>query len=713
MRLHRLALAAFVLAAPVRAADPGPDSSSLRLIPADAAFYSTSLRLGEQMQRFLSSNAYAKLKALPAAKLAVEHIRQAVSDPNSPPGQMMKLLQDPANKELADLLVDLVKQEIFIYGGSGWTDLLPLLNDINYANMTASFQAGISSQDPSEFQKRALLQTLNDSADKIAFPEFVIGFKLSKTAPATAQLKRLEDLLNKVTANTPLKGRVKRVQVGGADALTVTVDSSLVPMDKIPWGQLEQQEGQYQKLRRRLKSLTLAVSLMVKDDYLLLTVGPTPQVAAKLGSGATLASRSELAPLAKFADRKMVSISYYSRAMAETFGTKPEQIDSLVTMAKDGLDKLPLPENRRTAIDKDLKKMADEVKATLPKPGGGLGFAFLSDRGQESYSYNYSVYPNGVTPKRLGILEHLGGSPLIAVAGRVGDPTPGYKMLAKWIKTIYGHADAVASDLAPAVQQSFQQGLDMVGPFIKKFDDITGNQFLPALGEGEMALVIDAKWTSKQWFRELDQNGKSLPMPELGIVRTVADGDKLLKAFQSYRELIGEIMSKANDFGANMPEGGLPKPETKKLGAGTAYFWSLSKLPDNPFDKQVQPNVGLSDKLFVFSLSIKDTDRLMTPTPLKLDGGPLADNRPVLAAGVVDFGGMVQAMRPWIEQMALPAILQQMPENMPPGVGKKDIPPQVKTVLDVLGCLRTFTSVTYRDGTVTVTHSEMVIKDLQ
>jgi hypothetical protein len=711
MRLHRLALAVILVAAPLRAADPVPDSS-LRLIPADAAFYSTSLRLGEQMQRFLSSNAYAKLKALPAAKLAADHIRQALADPNSPPGQMMKLLQDPANKELADLLVDLVKQEVFIYGGAGWTDLLPMFSEINMANMTAAFQAGMAGANPEDFQKRALLKVLNDSADKLAFPELVIGFKLSKTEPATAQLKRLEDLLTMATANTPLKGKVKRVPVAGSDAVALTVDSSLVPIDQIPWSELEQQEGQFQKLRKRLKAMTLSAAVMVKDGYLLLTVGPTPQVAAKLGHGGGLANRTELAPLTKFADRKVVSVAYTSKAMIETFATKPEQVDSLVDMAKNGLDKLPLPENRRTAIDKDLKKMADEFKASLPKPGASFSFAFLSDHGQESYSYDYAVYANGVAPKPLTVLEHLGGSPLIAVAGRVGDPTPGYKMFAKWIKTIYGHVDAVASDLVPGPYQQVQQGMEMILPFIKKFDDITGNQFFPALGEGEMAFVIDAKWTSKQWIKDLDQQGKSLPLLEIGAVRTVADSGKLLKSFQAYRELINEVMAKANDFGANLPEGGLPKPETKRLVTGSAYFWSLANLPDNPFDKQVQPNFGLSDKLITFSFSLKHSDRLMTATPLKAEG-LVADGKPVLAAAVVDFGGMVQAMRPWIEQLAVPAILQQAPDNAPPGVTKKEIPAQVKTVLDVIGCLRTFTAVTYREGTATVTHSEMVIKDLE
>src|SRR5262245_5302041 len=133
MRLHRLALAAvFVLVPPVigrglsaNAADPAPDSS-LKMIPADASFYSTSLRLGEQLDRFLTSNAYLKLKSLPAAKLAVEHLRQAAGDPNNPFGKAMQLLKDPANQDLLDVLRDLPRQEIFIYGGPNWARLMPV-----------------------------------------------------------------------------------------------------------------------------------------------------------------------------------------------------------------------------------------------------------------------------------------------------------------------------------------------------------------------------------------------------------------------------------------------------------------------------------------------------------------------------------------------------------------------------------------------------------
>jgi hypothetical protein len=55
----------------------------------------------------------------------------------------------------------------------------------------------------------------------------------------------------------------------------------------------------------------------------------------------------------------------------------------------------------------------------------------------------------------------------------------------------------------------------------------------------------------------------------------------------------------------------------------------------------------------------------------------------------------------------------EVPPTAPPGLGRADIPGQVATVLDVLGCLRRYTSVTYREGAATVTHGELVVRDLK
>jgi hypothetical protein len=199
-------------------------------------------------------------------------------------------------------------------------------------------------------------------------------------------------------------------------------------------------------------------------------------------------------------------------------------------------------------------------------------------------------------------------------------------------------------------------------------------------------------------------------MLELGFVRTVKDPAKLLAGLGGYRDLINDVLDKAKQFGAPIPEGGLPKPEAKKVAGGTVYFWPLPPAGQDP---QVQPNLALSNEVMTTTLSVKHSERLLEKTPLSVNGGPLAQKRPAIGIVVVNFAGFIGAVRPWVEQYALPLALEQMPDKTPPGLGKADIPDQVRTVFDVLGCLRQYTSVTYREGPATVTHSELVIRDLK
>ena len=106
MRLHpsrllAVALTVTLAAGPTSAADPAADTS-LALVPADAAFYSASLKLGEQWDRFVQSNAYTKLKALPALQAGLEQLRAESGKTDTPLGHIAAVLKEPANQELCE-----------------------------------------------------------------------------------------------------------------------------------------------------------------------------------------------------------------------------------------------------------------------------------------------------------------------------------------------------------------------------------------------------------------------------------------------------------------------------------------------------------------------------------------------------------------------------------------------------------------------------------
>src|SRR5262245_34743690 len=713
MRSHfrRYSITLVVIAASAaiaRAAEPVP---SLPSVPADATFYSSSLRRGEQMDRFMKSKAFATLHESPPVKALFHHLHTEIDKGDNPLSGIAKAMHDPANRELVELCHDAFRHEIFVYGGKNWAEFAKLAIELQGATRFAPALAALQGQNPQTSQLHALVRALNLAGDKLQIPETVIGFRIIKAEAATNQIKRLEDLLQKVTEATPLNGRIKRAQVAGVDALTLSLDGSMIPWNQFPLDDVDEDSAtEIKALFGKLKALKLSASLLVKDNVVFLTVWPTAGTADSYGRAPSLATRSELKPLAKFADKPLISVGYVSAALAAAVATTPEDIDGLAEMVTTALGKAPISEERRVAIGKDVKQFAKEVASTIAKPAGSFSCTFLTARGQETYSYDYGPAPMG-TAQPLKVVEHLGGSPLVAVAGSTADPSPGYKFLVKWLRVMYGHADAVVKEtLGEEQQKHLHDGMGVVRPLLERFDSITSTQLLPTLGNGEFGVVIDAKWSSRNWFPGLDQGDAALPFFELGFVRTVNDSAPILKALQAYRALANDALAKAREFGAPLPDASIPPAETKSIGSNTAYYWPIPAFGQ---DEQIQPNLGMSAKTIVKSLSFKHTERLLTPTPLTTLGGLLEPDRPLLAAAVVDVDGLIKTARPWLEKFALPAMLADTPDDAPPGLTRKEIPDQIRKILDVMQCLRGIRSVTYRDGDATVTHSEWIVEDLK
>src|SRR5262249_31009795 len=111
-------------------------------------------------------------------------------------------------------------------------------------------------------------------------------------------------------------------------------------------------------------------------------------------------------------------------------------------------------------------------------------------------------------------------------------------------------------------------------------------------------------------------------------------------------------------------------------------------------------------KLAGFTISEDHSVRLLTETPLKTDGGPLADTKKKLsAASYVNWSAMIDTLSPWVEYGF----------DLAPGGGaldKDDILKQVRGVFASLKAFRTTSSATYQEGAATITHSETIIRDL-
>src|SRR5579859_4060014 len=101
-------LAGLVLLVPAWGASPETLDTSLKLVPADAAFYTASLRNTEQFAAIGKSKAWAKFKALPFVQKAWKEGWAELNKAGGAVEQYEAFRKDPENQQLIDLLNDMV-----------------------------------------------------------------------------------------------------------------------------------------------------------------------------------------------------------------------------------------------------------------------------------------------------------------------------------------------------------------------------------------------------------------------------------------------------------------------------------------------------------------------------------------------------------------------------------------------------------------------------
>jgi hypothetical protein len=700
----------------VRAADLDKLDSAIKEIPADASFYYTLMRNREQVEAVLASKAWAKLMTLPALAQAKEAAEKQAKAAGGPLEKFEEWAKDPENRELGDLLLDMVSNEIFVYGGSNVAEVGDTIGRVMTALQVEGFREGFEGKfsgakdKPIDDEKiaRTVFTELAKKPESLAAPEIIIGFKVTKPGVAVAQLKRLEKVLPMVTEQFPdLKDHLKWVKVGEGDFLSLTIDSKLAKFDEQMVRKYEAKAGEYDALIKRIKDLQVTISVGVRGKYLLLAIGETTAPIAKLGKGKLLIDAPELKPLAKFADQRVTSISYASKAYRSQTDWSYFNMQKWIAAAKDALPQSPLKPEAQARILKDLDALSKELKEGEPKTGASLSFGFLSSRGKEAYAYDWSEHPGRDGSKPLSILNHVGGDPLIVAASRSKQDPQAWPRFVRWAKVAYGYfEDYGVPQMKPEEQKSYQDFMKIALPLLKRCDDVTSKMFLPSLADGQTAFVMDAKLSSKQWHNKMPPSPTPIVAPELALVVGVSDAALLQKAMGEYRTLLNDWIKAVQETSPKkVPLSEIPAPETRKIKGGTMFFYPLPEAWG--LDKQLLPNAALAEKMAALALSQEHSERLLTPTPLKVSGGPLADlKRPLAGATYINCAGLVDLVAGWSETAAqfAPAADQEK---------VAEVLAQARTVFEVLKVFRSYSSATYFEGDALVTHSEMVITDLK
>jgi hypothetical protein len=713
---------AAALLSPAAAAGAEKPKNSLQWIPQDAAYYSSIFRTGEMLRAIGKSRAWAKVKALPVVKAAWEKFQAEWSEEGRL-SLIYNAFQTKENKQLIALLGDMFSREAFVYGGDGWVEFSKLWQEMNgYSSYFRLLprMVGLKGQDAGKLGVAMYLDILADNLKGIRAPDTVIGFRLSKKARARDQIKRLEEGLKKLVELVPqLEGRVKRVKVAGGSFVTLRLDGSLVPWDRFPVKDFETRPGQYDEVIKRLKELKLTLAVGLRGDYLLLSIGATTSPLTKLAKGPLLVERKEFKPFARFANKRVTSVSYSSKKLQQATASSGA-LDTLVSAGKEFLRAVDLTDKQRAKIEKDMGDFGKDLRPYFPVPGPQLSFSFLTARGLESYTYDWTKYPDRDGSRPLSLLKHAGGNPLVVLVTRAKNDPKQYQLLVKWLKVGFGYFEEFGvPNLPEDVREKYKEFAKALLPLARRLDEATGKMLLPALADGQLGVVLEAKARSKQWFRQLPASDKKLPMLQPALLAGVSDAALLRKAFSEYRAIANDLLAKLHELmPEQVPALKISLPNAQKFKTCTIYSYPLPRKWG--LDKQITPNMALGEKVAALTAFRSQSRRLLTETPLRVTKGPLANqSRPLAMAFYLNWAAVVDALAPWVEfgvKELGPRILQldvdDPNEKAAADKALDDIHKQARTVLQVLKVVRSCASVTYLQDGAWVTHTEIVIKDV-
>lgn len=697
------------------------EDCSIRLIPADAAFYGASLRNGEQIKIIAESNAWKKLMNMPSVQMGLGMLKDRLEDEdNEQAAQAKAVLENPQVKDLLGLLADMFSDDVFCYGNADVGEVLELVQDVSNATNYGPFyfmaagEADAMSQP--EMQGKAALYALAENVDQIKIPTMVMGFSVEDEERATVHLGKLEGFLGLLTLMQPqFAGRVIRQEVGDSQFLTVTLDGEMIPWDEVPLDDMrefEDNEGDVDKIVEKINELKLIVALGVREGYLMVAVTDSMESLAKLGEGDSLLTRPELDVVKKHADKRLTGISYASEDFTTRMAMSAEDIDGLLMIGETALEQLSLDDDAKERIRKDVTELADDLKSLIPKPGAAVGVSFLTDKGAESYGYNWTENHLLDGSQPLDVLSHIGGDPLLAIAWREHVYPDVYDRIVHWVRVGHGYFEEFAvPEMSKKDKRQYKKAIKLIEPLFEDLVD-AGKSLIEA-GDGQAAIVIDAKLMSKKIAAEVPETEEAMPLPEPAIVMGIKNADAMREAYVGYQKFFNGLLEVAREFDENgeIPEDyEIPWPEVSETSDTSTLSYTFPS--EWGVDEQIKPNAVLTDDIAVVTASEAHSARLLKSTAPAI-GGVLADGaRPRAVAAMLNWAGTVDALTPWLRLAAREAAKENLGDEADEAQIEA-IVAQVETVLEVLKAMRRCTVECYFEDGALVTHSMMEVQDVE
>ncbi len=667
-----LCLTGYGISGTLHAADGARKTTALAFAPADAAFFSSSMRMKETWSAMFRSRAAGKLVSLPTVQMLRDLTKAAFEDAGDEHGvqQYYAIAEaavstwyaDEMNQNLVSMVGEMFSDEVFVLGSSELNETLADLQAMS-RELSAIQRKAIEKGGEEPADQKALMKIV---LAKLRVPAVMMGFRVRNVEQAQDQLNRaqesIESILDGFDEDETVKAirqRMKSKTIGKDKFHVLELDSGLIDWDSL--------EGQSDAetlalVREALIGKTLTLAWGMRGEYLIMYFGGSLKTLEMLGQGPLLYDTAHFARLRQHADEPITDLAYVSEPMVRAAGDSSQTINSYLETLRSMLASElggELSEDLKTRLNNDITEIGKFAQAHQPTFGAMVDFRFMTAKGHTRFTQSWSRDPllDGTQP--LSVLEHVGGKPLILAASRQQTHPEDYEALVKALVKIDGY---VTELYIPTLDEDekiiYDEARKELLPLIQKLHEAVGKLLIPALRDGQTAIVADAALESAQWHNGF-QTQQPLPLVEWGIVLGVSDAEKFRSGAA---ELIAVINQSIGLLHKYLPEivddGTIPEPEREDTAVGTFYSYPLSKSLG--LDPRLAPQLGLSRQTAAFAFSREHAERMLAPTALTVEGPAGKTDRPLAAVCYLDFAGLMDVADTWV------AHAQKFPDDFAP-----------------------------------------------
>ena len=737
--LHRRRLAtllgcfvscAAILACP-SASSAEPALSGVEMVPADAAFFSGTLRLKEQYEMVRESNAMQAILELPAVQMGLAQMEDMQSMPGSPLSMASTFLDMPENQQAVELLTDMVSHDTFLYGEPSCVQFTKLLIALQRANQMASLSQAVEEGDggdaalAEDVAARLAFEALAGHIDDLVLPDLVWGFQTAKSEAATQQLARIEMLLQFATQMRPeLAGALRRETIDGGELLVLTLSGELAPWDELDLDQYSDDADAVAAVLEKLRSLNLVIGLGLVGDRFVISMGDSIDHLSKLcltAGGESLASTDAFAPYRDAGETEITAVSYLSEEFVEALSPTGDDFRMLATFAAPMATKAGLSGEAGEEAQQGLEKIAAEYEAMLPTPGAWMSYAHMTDRGFAGESWNWSSNVALDASQPLNILTHVGGNPFAVIASRTSADALHLDTVVGWCEMVAGFAEKHLFDqMDDDDREKLAEARETFGPLLEDLLATLQNKFAPALADRQLALVLDDETSVDRLHVTLPASADPLPVIEPAVVLGLADADLFKAGLNDLFELADKLVNVIREQDPDAIPAGyrIPDPVEASVDGGTVWSFPLTHAG---LAEEIAPAIGLGKDVAVFSLVPDQAGRLLTASDLETASSLGGFEGPRATAAAADISALIDIIEANLVYGARYSAVQ-MREGMVDAedeLSESDESPmispffeQFQVVLEACRCLKAAVAEQTVEAGVTITRWENLIEDM-